>query len=522
MYFGVVLSVMIVGALSIASYQGVYKFKELTKSIRDRSMELPEAAELGQQVSRLRFLLAQLNHETPELAIRRVDQSDFKLRLMDVESALQDYENQLLTSQISDPRIADKKQETEFVVQFRQKLDRIKRIVDEEDITVWMWHREQLYSPLESELSELQIMAAEIPVFMKERMDRFAERAKSEYRFLEALLIGSVIAAIAMIVFALNTYRRRIVSPLETLVAGARAVANGNYNHRIDLESKDEVAELGDAFNLMTCNFQTIQTDLNKQVQLRTKEVVRSEQMASVGFLAAGVAHEINNPMLSIAWSAESLESRIADILDPQTPVDDDQMQSEIDDMKAYLRRIQDEAFRIKGITGSLLDFARMGDAKKSAKSLPELIESVIDMVKPLSKYRRRNISFRSSGALSATIKEQEIKQVLLNLVTNALGSVEDNGNVVVELLERPNLAVIQVTDDGCGMTDEVKQHLFEPFFTRRRDGQGTGLGLSISYQIIEEHGGRIEAHSDGPGTGATFTVTLPLAKNEQVYAKSA
>jgi signal transduction histidine kinase len=197
-------------------------------------------------------------------------------------------------------------------------------------------------------------------------------------------------------------------------------------------------------------------------------------------------------------------------------------MQSEIDDMKAYLRRIQDEAFRIKGITGSLLDFARMGDAKKSAKSLPDLIESVIDMVKPLSKNRRRNISFRSSGALSANIKEQEIKQVILNLVTNALSSVEDGGNVTVELAQRADAAVIRVTDDGCGMTDEVKKHLFEPFFTRRRDGQGTGLGLSISYQIIEERGGRLEAHSDGPGTGATLTVTLPLAKNEQVYAKSA
>jgi signal transduction histidine kinase len=522
MYFGVVTSVLIVGALSIASYQGVYKFKELTKSIRDRSMELPEAAELGQQVSRLRFLLAQINHETPDLAIPRVDQSDFKLQLMDVESALQDYENQLLTSQISDPRIADKKQETEFVVQFRHKLDRIKRIVEEEDITVWMWHREQLYTPLESELSELQNMAAEIPVFMKERMDRFAERAKSEYRFLEMLLIVSVPAAVTLILLVIWTYHRRIVTPLETLVAGAREVANGNYDHRIDLDSKDEVAELGDAFNLMTTSFQTIQSDLNNQVQQRTKEVVRSEQMASVGFLAAGVAHEINNPLASIAWSAESLESRVEDILSPDSTIDQDQMQSEIDDVKVYLRRIQDEAFRVKGITGSLLDFARMGDAKKTAKSLPELIESVIEIVKPLSKYRRRNIVFRASSQISATIKEQEIKQVLLNLITNALGSVDENGNVSIELIERESMAVIRVKDDGCGMTDEVRKHLFEPFFTRRRDGQGTGLGLSISYQIIEEHGGRIEAHSNGPGTGATFTVTLPLVKNEQLYAKSA
>ena len=272
----------------------------------------------------------------------------------------------------------------------------------------------------------------------------------------------------------------------------------------------------------MTANFQSIQQGLNEQVKQRTTEVVRSEQMASVGFLAAGVAHEINNPLASIAWSAESLESRIEDILSPQTSLSTEQMQTEIDDMKSYLRRIQDEAFRVKGITGSLLDFARLGDAKKTAQPLNELIESVIEIVKPLSKFRRRNITFKSCGVVNAVIKEQEIKQVVMNLLTNALSSVEENGNVSIELTADQNTATICFRDDGCGLCDDVKKHLFEPFYTRRRDGQGTGLGLSISYQIMEEHGGRILAHSDGPGTGATFTVTLPLANNEKSLAKAA
>ena len=99
------------------------------------------------------------------------------------------------------------------------------------------------------------------------------------------------------------------------MVEGSRQVAGGNYDYRIELNSEDEVAELADALNAMTANFQSIKSDLNRQVQQRTKEVVRSEKMASVGFLAAGVAHEINNPMATIAWSAESLESRIQDIL---------------------------------------------------------------------------------------------------------------------------------------------------------------------------------------------------------------
>ena len=88
--------------------------------------------------------------------------------------------------------------------------------------------------------------------------------------------------------------------------------------------------------------------------------------------------------------------------------------------------------------------------------------------------------------------------------------------NVKIEIEKVNGVAEFRVADDGCGMTDEIKQHLFEPFFTRRRDGQGTGLGLSISYQIIEEHGGRITPFSDGPGTGSVFTVSLPLVENEQ------
>ena len=522
MMFGVIMMLIIVGMLSFASFQGVAKFRELTKSVRDRTMELPEAAELGNQVSRLRSLLSQMNHQSPELAINQVDQSQFLLKLMDVEIALRNYETQLQSSQAADPRIAEKEQETEFVIQFRKKLNRIKRIVDEEDITTWVFHREQIYSPLETELSELQTMAAEIPVFMQQRMDRFADRAKTEYRTWFGINAFLVIAAVGLIGFLIWKFSTRIIAPLEKLVAGSREVAGGNYDHRIELNSEDEVAELGEALNSMTANFQSIQQGLNEQVKQRTTEVVRSEQMASVGFLAAGVAHEINNPLASIAWSAESLESRIEDILSPQTSLSTEQMQTEIDDMKSYLRRIQDEAFRVKGITGSLLDFARLGDAKKTAQPLNELIESVIEIVKPLSKFRRRNITFKSCGVVNAVIKEQEIKQVVMNLLTNALSSVEENGNVSIELTADQNTATIRLRDDGCGMSDEVKKHLFEPFYTRRRDGQGTGLGLSISYQIMEEHGGRILAHSDGPGTGATFTVTLPLANNEKSLAKAA
>src|SRR5262249_11512580 len=124
-----------------------------------------------------------------------------------------------------------------------------------------------------------------------------------------------------------------------------------------------------------------------------------------------------------------------------------------------------------------------------------------------------RRIEFMPGERVIAAVNAQEIKQVVLNLVTNALDSVEDGGLLKIELGRTADFAEMVFTDNGCGMTEEVLKHLFEPFFTRKRGGPGTGLGLSIVYRIVAEHGGLIEATSAGQGHGSQFIVTLPLAE---------
>ena len=137
---------------------------------------------------------------------------------------------------------------------------------------------------------------------------------------------------------------------------GSREVAAGKFDHRIRLDSDDEMRELAEAMNAMTARFQEIRDDLDRQVRERTKQVVRSEQLASVGFLAAGVAHEINNPLAAIALGSESLERRLAELLDDV----DDSHAADRDVVRSYLEMIQKEAFRCKQITEKLLDFSRM------------------------------------------------------------------------------------------------------------------------------------------------------------------
>jgi signal transduction histidine kinase len=246
-------------------------------------------------------------------------------------------------------------------------------------------------------------------------------------------------------------------------------------------------------------------------VQERTRQVVRAEQMASVGFLAAGVAHEINNPLASIAICAESLEGRIGEALHP------DDAQHEV--IARYLRMIQSEAFRCKDITEKLLDFSRIGPVKRQRTDLGELTQSVLEMVRHIGKFQHRRIDFERGQPVAANVSAAEIKQVVLNLLTNALESLDENGTVQVEVVERSDFAEIIVRDDGCGMAPEVLKHIFEPFFTRRRGGQGTGLGLSICYRIVSDHGGTIEGRSEGAGKGATFIVRLPLAESGKMAA---
>jgi signal transduction histidine kinase len=272
----------------------------------------------------------------------------------------------------------------------------------------------------------------------------------------------------------------------------------------------------------MTANFYSIKTELDGQVRLRTKEIVRKEQLASVGFLAAGVSHEINNPLAAIAWSAESLEMRLHDILNPHDQRSAAEIEAEIEDLKKYLRRIQNEAFRCKEITAGLLDFARLGDARKSPTDIGPLLEGVVEMVRPLSKYRDRKIELHCVPNLIAHVNPQEIKQVVLNLLTNALDSLSPGGTVSIRGTRDSQRLRLVFEDNGCGMTEEVQQHLFEPFFTRRRDGQGTGLGLSITYRIIEEHGGTIRPYSEGVGCGSRFTVEMPLHAHESKHARAA
>ena len=375
----------------------------------------------------------------------------------------------------------------------------------------WPTSEKQLNS-LSNELDKLQQLTWVLPSYLHERIHGFADEVKGQYRALIALTWITTILAVLLLFLVLRLFYTWVFRPLRVLVKGARRVAAGEFGYRIKLETRDEIGELADAMNDTTARFEAIRDDLDRQVRERTKQVVRSEQLASVGFLAAGVAHEINNPLQSIALCSESLESRVEEVLDAAPTIAD----ADRDCIRNYLRMIQEEAFRCKGITERLLDFSRMGDVNRQSTDLRELVQGVIDMVGHLGRYQDKQLELAPGEHLIAPVNSQELKQVVLNLITNGLDSLSPGGLLAIELNRTRDAAEIVFTDNGCGMTDEVLKHLFEPFFTRRRSGQGTGLGLSITYRIVADHGGQIDVHSDGPGQGSRFRVSLPLAEKQK------
>jgi len=493
---------VMVGVLSASSFLGIYSYRRLVRVLSCRAAELPRASELGECVGMLRLAHARA------LAADEAEEQAFLSSLRATSAALEAYRQELAQFELEDVRLADRSREEQTAQRIADCLGTIDGIAREQaadtgDDEAPSARRGMLLA-VAPHLESLAALTAELPSFLQERLHDLSSEVRTRYRMLIVTTwTAASAAAVLLTAIAVLTYRW-VFRPLRMLGHGSRRVAAGDFAFRITLDTRDEMAELADAFNDMTERFQEIRDDLDRQVQERTREVIRSEQLASVGFLAAGVAHEINNPLASIAMCAESLESRIDAAPLPE---------ADAEVARRYLALIQSEAFRCKGITEKLLDFSRLGEVRRQATALAALVTDVADMLRHVGRFAGRSIVIDEGPDVLVMVNPQEIKQVVLNLLVNALDSIEETGSVRVTAKRSGGEAMLTFSDDGCGMTPEVLEHLFEPFFTRRKAGQGTGLGLSIVHRIVADHGGRIQATSDGPGKGSTFRVTLPLAQ---------
>jgi two-component system, NtrC family, sensor kinase len=258
-------------------------------------------------------------------------------------------------------------------------------------------------------------------------------------------------------------------------------------------------------------------------------KVVQQEKMASIGQLAAGVAHEINNPMGFISSNLGTLGKyigRLTEFIAAQAELiestaDEASLRTlmekahalkigrVLEDGKALIEESLEGAQRVRTIVQNLKGFARVDEAEHKPADINECIESTINIVWNELKYKVNLV--RELGEIPLTLcYPQQLNQVFMNLLVNAGQAIAERGEIVVKTWHDNGSIFASFTDSGCGMSAQVQQRIFEPFFTTKEVGQGTGLGMSISYDIIKNHNGEISIDSE-PGKGSTFTVRLPV-----------
>ena len=234
------------------------------------------------------------------------------------------------------------------------------------------------------------------------------------------------------------------------------------------------------------------------------RAVARAEKLAAVGRLAAGVVHEINNPLATIAACAESLEKRIEEGAFANSP--------EEADLREYLGLIRDEAFRCKNITNGLLDFSRLRAGQRVPVDVAEIIKAAARLVTHQQRGDNIQIDVEAAAGLPRVSGDvSQLQQAVVALATNAIDAMPEGGTLTLRASCSGPRVLVQVIDTGIGIPPENMTRIFDPFFTTKDVGRGTGLGLAVCYGILSDHGGRLDVRST-VGTGTTFTITLPVA----------
>jgi len=307
--------------------------------------------------------------------------------------------------------------------------------------------------------------------------------------FFIGLTIIAMVAVTGFSYFLSGTITRSIAM----IAKAAREIGKGNFPEKIDIKTKDEIEDLANAFQYMIDSIKKRDEELKKYAQ---QTIAEAERLAIIGQLAAGVAHEINNPLTGILLYCDLMLKNLPD----DHPY------------KKNLLRINNEAQRCKTIVKGLLDFARQKKPEIKKASVNELIESTLNLLKTQAIFLNITIKLGLNDLPLINIDPSQIQQVLINIIMNGVEAMEGSGELKIEskLSEDNKFICILISDTGPGIKPEYHKKIFEPFFTTKEATHGVGLGLSISKRIIEDHNGTIEVKSE-PGKGTTFIIKLPV-----------
>lgn len=352
-------------------------------------------------------------------------------------------------------------------------------------------------------------------------LDRIDATIQKNALTIMALSIGFVMLAAVLVSILVQ---RIIYTPLNDLKKGASRLAEGDLDRYIPVRSNDELGQLAESFNIMTdarrrsrnklqqwgSTLEQKVKEATQELQVAQAETARSEKLASVGLLAAGIAHELNNPLTGVLTFSHLVRSQLAD----DSP--------EAEDLDLVIQ----ETRRCAAIIRRLLDFAREKTPEKNFTDINLMIRETTQLISQSALLADIEVVVDLEDNLPQVWADADlIKQVFMNMLVNAQHAIGRNGSITVRTLlhdDQPSgigdpnepqaMVEISIRDTGCGISEENVQKIFDPFFTTKSVGKGTGLGLSVSHGTIAAHGGAIEVDS-AVGVGTEFRVYLPVAK---------
>ncbi len=331
----------------------------------------------------------------------------------------------------------------------------------------------------------------------------------SQYEWRQTLIVAAGVAIVMLLLGGLML-ELQILRPLRNVEEATQRLTTGDLEARVPEEGAREFQELARRFNRMTEGL----AEQRDKIEEQSRALQRSEQLAAIGRLAAGVAHEVGNPLAAVHGYTEFL-------LDPRSELDEEQ--------RSLLERMRSQTERIQGIVGQLLDYSRPQVQKLEPVALREIADRTIELLRGDPRSAGVQFSVSGSADVRVTADAGQLEQVLLNLVVNAMLAARDGDAEQPAVEVRTGTRIsdgqpwLEVQDNGGGVAEDDRAHLFEPFFTRRKAGEGTGLGLAISQGLVDRMEGQLtclepDARSplaDGDPPGAVFRIELPAAATQ-------
>jgi len=324
--------------------------------------------------------------------------------------------------------------------------------------------------------------------------DKFTDMRKRAV----AMFLGTTLIAMIVALIVSSFSAKGILRPITDLVSASGRWAKGDFDHQVKITRKDEIAKLEEMFNFMAISLKERDDKLREYAD---QQIMKSERLATIGQLAAGVAHEINNPLGTISIYAQMIL---------------DELGKDDESCRESIAVVMKQTNRAGRIVKDLLEFARQSEPEMRMLNVNDVLAKALAVIThPAEMQNVRMLTYLSPELPDIRGDSNKLEQVFVNIIVNALQAMPAGGELTAHtrMTTDAGFVEIEISDTGCGIPEEHLSKLFDPFFSTKRTGEGTGLGLSVTLGIIERHNGTIEVKSK-VGEGSTFTIRLPAREN--------